>query len=357
MKKLRLGLIGLGGVAQVCHLPGYREVETIAIVAGADLRKDVLMKVTTEWGFNGYTDYEKMLKKENLDIACILTPPSIRRQITEKVAEHGVNVLVEKPMALTLEDAISMIAKCEKEGVKLCYGETFRFLPTCNKAKEMIENGLLGDLSLLLETVIRGQGLAHYEPYHIYPIGAPGAGAWGLTDHGIHLVDTFRWFTGSEVDWVFGRGTRSGKPPSTEFLTMKFKTGVIGQLIYNETTYPSDMPYEGIFSWGSYDAQGISRWEQFPGNFRVHGTKGALRIFAYPNKMFFFGEDKKQEIKVLDKPHPHHFGLQIESFAKHLIHGEDPDVTGIDGLKDLQIILAAYESFESQKIVQIKSPI
>ena len=90
-----------------------------------------------------------MLIKENLDIACVLTPPGVRRQITEKIAEHGVNVLVEKPMALTLEDAKSMILKCQKENVKLCYGETFRFMPTCIKAKNMINNGLLGDLFLL----------------------------------------------------------------------------------------------------------------------------------------------------------------------------------------------------------------
>ena len=56
-----------------------------------------------------------MLRKENLDIACVLTPPSTHREIVEKVAEYGVNVLVEKPMALTLEDAKAMITKCKKK--------------------------------------------------------------------------------------------------------------------------------------------------------------------------------------------------------------------------------------------------
>lgn len=355
MKKLRVGFIGLGHVAQVCHLPGYKDVEIIEVVAGAELREDVLSKVSSEWGFKGYNNYEEMLKKENLDIACITTGPRFSQEITERVAEYGVNILVEKPIALTLEDAESMIAKCEKEGVKLCYGESFRFFPTCIKAKEMIDEGLLGDLFLLMETAIGGRGPEHFHSYHIYPTGAPGAGKRGLTDHGIHLVDIFRWFTGSEVEWVFGRGNRAGQPPSTEFLTMKFENGAIGQLIYNEATYPSDMPYEGIFSWGSYVAKGVSRWEPHASNFRVHGTMGALRIFTYPNKMFFFAEDKQEQIRVLDCPHPGHFGLQIESFAKRLLNNEEPEVTGIDGLKALQIILAAYESFETRKIVPIKT--
>ena len=105
-----------------------------------------------------------------------------------------------------------------------------------------------------------------------------------VTDHGIHLVDVFRWLTGSEVEWVFGRGVRSGQPPTTEFLTMIFKNGTIGQLTYNEATYPSDMPYEGIFSWGPYDGGGVSKWEPTPGNFRIHGTKGALRISRIQTK-------------------------------------------------------------------------
>jgi len=353
-KKCRVGFIGLGHVSQACHLPGYEGVENVEVVAGAELREDVLRRVSSEWGFRGYTSYEEMMRREDLDIACVTVGPRFSREVTERAAEHGVNVLVEKPMALTLEDARSMIAKCEREGVKLCYGETYRFLPACRRAKEMIDEGALGDLLLLMEKVIGGRGPEHFRFYHIYPDGAPGSGGMGLIDHGIHLVDVFRWFAGSPVEWVFGRGNRVGRPPGTEFLTMKFKSGAIGQLVYNEATYPSDMPHEGIFSWGSYWAQGKPGWDPHPRDFRVHGTKGALRIFPYANKMFLFAEGRQEQVRLPDSPHPHHFGLQIESFARSVLNDEEPEVTGVDGLKALQIILAAYESYENQKIVKIK---
>jgi UDP-N-acetylglucosamine 3-dehydrogenase len=354
MRKVKVGIIGLGHVAQMCHLPGYRDVEVIEVVAGAELQENILCRVSSDWGFKGYKDYVEMLEKEDLDIACITTGPRHAREITEKAAELGVNVLVEKPMALTLNDAMAMIKKCKKEGVKLCYGETFRFFPTFIRAKKMIDEGALGDLQLLLEIYIGGLGLDNFQPYAIYKEGDPGSGSMGLTDHGIHLVDVFRWLTGSDVEWIFGRGNRAGRPPSTEFLTMKFQNDAIGQLIYNESTFPSDLPYEGIFSWGAYSAGGVSSWELTPCNVRIHGAKGALRIFPYSNKMFIFSEGEQRQIRVQDQPHPAHFGLQIESFAKRLLLGEEPEVTGLDGLKSLQIILAAYESFETKRIISIK---
>lgn len=181
----------------------------------------------------------------------------------------------------------------------------------------------------------------------------------GLVDHGIHLVDIFRWLTGSEVGAVAGRGNYSSMPPETEYLTMIFKNGAIGQLIYNEATYPSDMPVEGIFSWGgSWDIHGNllpgGGWNAYPGSIRVHGEKGALRIFHYANKLFFFREERQEQIQVPDRPMPSNFALQMESFAKCVMKDDEPEVTGIDGLKALQVVLAAYESFETQKIVPIK---
>jgi len=354
MRRCRVGFIGLGHVAQSCHLPGYAGVENVEVVAGAELREDVLRRVSAEWGFRGYASYEEMLGGEDLDIACVTVGPRLSREVAERAAEHGVNVLVEKPMALTMEDARSMVEKCRREGVKLCYGETYRFLPACRRAKEMIGEGVIGDLLLLTEDIVGGRGPEGFSFYHIYSDGAPGSGGLGLMDHGIHLVDAFRWLAGSPVEWVFGRGNRAGRPPSTEFLTMEFGSGAIGQLVYNEVTYPSDMPYEGIFSWGAYWAGGKPVWDPHPRDFRVHGTRGALRVFPYANKMFLFSEDRQEQVRLRDRPHPQHFGLQIESFARSVLSDEEPEVTGVDGLKALQIILAAYESYETRRIIKIE---
>jgi len=359
VKKLRVGVIGLGRVAEV-HLRGYQEVSQIEVVAGAESRADRLAQMAGTWGFEGYTDYVEMLQKEDMDIACILTPTSFHRAVTEAAAEHGVHVLCEKPMALTVADARAMIDRCKAAGVKFYYGSSYRHLPACRKAREIIEEGAIGDPLLLMETFVGGQGLAGWNPlneYH-YPSGGPGGGGMGMMDHGIHLADILPWLTRSEVAWVFGRGNLSGEPPRAEHLTMQLKNGAVGQLVYCEATFPSDLPYEGIFGWGlSYRPDGSLSsepgWENQPGSIRVHGTKGALRIYHYANKLFHFTEERQGQVRVMDRPHPGNFGLQMESFANSILRNEEPEVSGEDGLKALQVILAAYESALTQQAVII----
>lgn len=360
MKKLKVGLIGLGKVSEM-HLLAYKDVEVIKVVSGADISKDRVNQVINRFGIKGYTDYEEMLKKEKLDIVCVLTPPSVHKEITERAAEYGVNILCEKPMALSIEDAKSMIVKCKKEGVKLAYGASYRFLSPIRKAKEIIDKGLLGEIVLMLEENINGSGLKGWAPlgFNHYPKGGPGGMGMGLIDHGIHLVDIFRWFTSSEAKWVFGRGNISGEPPVTEFLTVEFANKSIGQLIYNEATFSTDMPYEGIFSEGAgWNPKGelvtIPSWDPHPGYIRVYGTLGSLRIFHYANKLYLFNNDGLQEVTNIGRPCPYNFTLQMESFATRLLNDEDPEVTGIDGLKALQIILAAYTSFQDKKYVFVE---
>jgi predicted dehydrogenase len=363
MKKLKVGLIGLGEVAEI-HLEAYKEVTQIDVVAGAEPKKDRISYITEKWGIKGYTNYEEMLDKEKLDIVCVLTPPPLHREVTERVAEHKVHVLCEKPMALTLSDAKSMIDKCEKEDVMFCYGASYRYLCACRKAKEMIDKGKLGDVKLLMEFFIGGEGGKNWSelgPDH-YPRGGPGGGGMGLIDHGIHLVDLFGWLSDSDVISVFGRGNYSEEVPHTEYLTMEFDNAAVGHLIYNEATYPTVLPYEGIYSWGgSWDIQGKltlgGGWTEYPGNISVYGSEGSLRIFYYANKLFFFDGQTKKQIRVMDRPMPANFALQMESYAMRLQKGLAPEVMGSDGLRALQVILSAYESFETKRIVTLNSTI
>lgn len=360
MKKLSVGLIGLGNVSEV-HLEAYKQVKQIEVIAGAEINKGRLDYMVKKWGFKGYLDYEEMLEQEDLDIACVLVPARDHREITEKIAKSKINVFCEKPIAIKIEDAKNMIDICKFEGVKLCYGASYRWLPACIKAKKLIQQNKLGKIDLLMETSIGGGGLENFQDAgeHHYPIGGPGGGMMGLVDHGIHLIDMFIWLMDSDAEYVIGRGNISGQTPLTEFLTILFENGAIGQLVYNEATYSSNLPYEGIFSWGgSWDFKGNlslkGKWEAHPGNIRIHGEKGALRIFYYANKLFFFSDNKQQPIRVKNRPMPGNFAMQMESFANAVIYNKAPEVTGLDGLKALKILHAAYESYQTKKMVKVK---
>jgi predicted dehydrogenase len=197
-------------------------------------------------------------------------------------------------------------------------------------------------------------GPGHYE------IGGPGGSDWGLLDHGIHLADSFSWLMNSDIASVFGRGALSGGGPLTEYLVMNFENGALGTIVYNSSTFSSDLPAEGIFSWspewtewkvGDGQRQVSGTWAEHPASIRVHGTHGALRIYYYANKMFLFAEGRREQIQVLDQPMPRHFGLQMQSFAQSILDDRSPETNGWDGVKALRAVLGAYESSKKQRVI------
>lgn len=354
---LKVGLIGLGAVAEA-HLEGASTAVGVDVVAGADLDPLRLGQMTERWRIKGYADPGEMIDAEKLDIVCVLTPAATHREVTRLAAERGVHVLCEKPMAVTLDDGRAMIADCARCGVKLAYGSTYRHLPAVREARKIVAQGGLGDLLLLSEHVVGGAGPGAWREYgpHHYPAGGPGGGGMGLVDHGVHMVDVFRWLTGSEVEFVVGRGNLSGGNPHAEFLTMFFFSGAVGQLVYNEITFAADLPSEGIFSWGgrwSGDGSVIAGggWDSHPLSIRVHGTQGALRILPYAHHLFHFTEGAVRQVPFEGSPMPGNFTRQLESFAHSVRHDVEPEVTGEDGLRALEVILAAYDSFAKKRFV------
>src|SRR5262249_36280405 len=153
---------------------------------------------------------EALLARGRPDIACILTPASTHRALTERCARAGSHILCEKPMAVTLDDALAMKSACEKNHVQFFYGSSYRYLPAVQKAKSLIAQGVIGTVRLIVEQVIGGEGPAAHHPLSAahYPQGGPGGGGYGLVDHGIHMLDIFPWLCGSPVVSVFGQGDR-----------------------------------------------------------------------------------------------------------------------------------------------------
>ena len=208
--------------------------------------------MSTLHGFRGYSDYRDMLESESLDIVCVLVPVNLHREVTVACAEAGVHVFCEKPIAITLADAQQMVSVCGQRGVKFFYGASYRFLPAVRKARELIAAGAIGDVLLLTESILGGSGPDGFLPMGTihYPQGGPGGSGLGLVDHGVHMIDLFPWLAGSEIVSISGRGNISGETPSTEHVNMILSNGATGQLLYNDGTFDTDLPAEGIFSHG-----------------------------------------------------------------------------------------------------------
>lgn len=346
---LKAGIIGLGGVSEA-HLSAYPQVAGIKVVAAAEPRQQRRDEMSALHGFRAYADYHAMLEKETLDIACVLVPAGLHREVTVTCAETGVHVFCEKPIAVTLADAEDMVSLCDQSGVKFFYGASYRFLPAIRKARQLIATGTIGKVMLMTESVVGGSGLEAHVPLSFahYPKGGPGGSGMGMVDHGIHMIDLFPWLIESEIVTISGRGNNSGEPPATEYAHMTFANGAVGQLLYNDCTFYTDLPPDGIFSHGtSWDINGYvpaDTWDAHPGCIRVYGTKGSLRIFHYANHLILNNRDGLRQIQLPRQLPPAQFGMQMESFVHSINDYLPPEVSGQDGIKALQALLAIYKN-------------
>lgn len=355
-ERLRVGLIGLGGVGRL-HLEAYKASRLTRVVAVAE--PDPARRAAAGGGLAAYADAAEMLAAEALDIACVLTPAASHAALVGLCAGAGVPVLCEKPLAATPAEGRAMIEACRAAGVRLAYGASYRCLPALRRARALIADGAIGEVVLLREQSVGGQGPASrlLLPAAHYPVGGPGGTPMGLVDHGVHLIDAFAWLTGARVTGVFGRGNVSGRPQGVEHLTLTLSNGAVGSLIYDEGTFATELPAEGQFSWGaSWDAEGFhpgGAWAAHPGSIHVHGTAGALRIFHYANTLYLRDASGLRQVPVEGAAAPAHFAAQIDAFAEDLIAGRPPRAAAEDGLTALEVLFAAYRSAETGRLVQV----
>jgi predicted dehydrogenase len=351
---MRVGLIGLGNVAE-SHLIAYQTLPNIDIVGAAEPREDRRMAIAGQYGIDVFETAASLLSEARPDIACILTPARSHRALTEQCAAAGVHVLCEKPMAVSLEDAHAMNRACEAAGTAFFYGSSYRFLPAVVEARELIATGAIGEVRLMLESVIGGQGVkafAALPPEH-YPEAGPGGGGYGLVDHGIHLIDVLPWLCGSQITMAFGRGDRTGQAAQPEFALLQLDSGALGVLVYDGSTWPMELGWEGAYSsakeWAEHRGWigDVGKWEQSPGSIRAYGSEGSLRIQYYVNKLYLSDKNGTREIPVSSPTTPWHFGRQLEAFTECLEAGTPPQISSADGIRALAVLHALYTSAAS----------
>jgi len=345
MTDLRVGLIGLGTVGRI-HAEAYRGLRGARLVAVADSNAAALSALERSAPVETYADARAMLEQARLDVVCIATPAASHEALTTLAAERGVQVLVEKPIALTPESAGRMIAVCATAGVRLFYGSTYRFLPAVRRARALVQAGAIGEIVLLREQALGGRPETQPMSEHHYPVGGPGGFPMGLVDHGIHLIDVFAWITGARVLGGHGRGNRTGQPMRTEFLQLDYDNGAIGELVYNECTFPTELPNEGLFSLGDgWDVDGYVKaggWIKHPSSFHLYGTKGSLRVFHYANLLYHCSAEGVRQLPLEGAPAPDHFRAQMQCLVDDIAAGRPAATPGEVGLATLQTLLLAY---------------
>ncbi len=201
---LRVGIIGCGTIADL-NILGYLHSPDTEIVAVSDTDIKMAAEKLERWGLRTlkvYPDYREMVNHEDLDIVEILTPHHLHGPMTEYCARAGIpGISIQKPMAHTITDCERMIKVCEEERVKLKIYENFRFYPVYLRAKELLNNGIVGELlNFRINTIHAGgpsmprdlKSMLWRQNFNLC-----GGGPW-VYDDGIHKFSTALWLMGQE---------------------------------------------------------------------------------------------------------------------------------------------------------------
>jgi len=207
---LRVGIIGAGDIANL-NIQGYIHSQDTELVAVSDIDISNAGEKLERWGLRTlkvYTDFKKMINHEDLDIIEILTPHHLHYPMTEYAAKAGIpGISVQKPLAHNISDCERMIKICEEENVKLKLYENFRFYPPFLKAKELLDNGIIGDpLNFRIVNILTGgPSMNNLKGFQWRTNLEMCGGGPEVFDDGQHKLSVALWLMDEErVDQVYG---------------------------------------------------------------------------------------------------------------------------------------------------------
>lgn len=189
---MNAGVIGVGNMGRH-HARNYAEIASTKLVAVADPKPEVGQALADKFKVNYYRDYREMLKKEKLDLVSIAVPTKFHKQVALDCIDKGIHILIEKPIASTVQEAKQVVLKARNKGIKFTVGHIERFNPAVIKLKELIDSGKLGEI-------------VSVATFRMGPMPTRIKDANVVIDIGVHDIDIMNWFFGRLPDKVTSQG-------------------------------------------------------------------------------------------------------------------------------------------------------
>ncbi|MBP2000282.1 putative dehydrogenase [Paenibacillus shirakamiensis] len=340
MTKIKVAVIGCGAIAQRRHIPEYASNPNVELVAFADPVPGRAQEVAEQYGdIRAYTSYEELFAKEKVDAVSVCTPNYLHAPVAIAAANRGFHVLVEKPMATTVEESEQMIEAAKKNGVYLMVGHNQRLMPPHVKAKEIMDSGRLGKV-LTFRTAFGHPGPESWS--------VDGRDSWffnkeeammgAMGDLGVHKSDFIRYLLQDEVAEVAGFiGTihkEGTEVDDNATCILRMKSGAVGTLVASWTQYQS-----GDNSTVLWCENGVMKIGTIEGN-EVIVELNNETVETY--KVGAMATNEKQVPSGV-----------IDEFITSIISKTPPTISGEEGLKSLKVILAAFESQETGRIIKL----
>lgn len=341
MTQIRVGIVGCGSIARHRHAPEYAANPHVKLVAFADKGEERAKSLAEKYGADYYADYMDLVARDDIDAISVCTPNYLHAPVTVAAARSGKHVLCEKPMATTVDEAKEMVSAARLAGVKLMIAHNQRLMPVHLKAKEILESGRLGKVLTFRTT------FAHGGPERW---SAEGPGGWffqkqqafvgALGDLGVHKVDLIRWLLDEEIVEVAamsGTLEKSGADVDDNAVCLlKTENGAMGTMTASWTYKPRE------------DNSTV-----------LYCEKGTMHIGVDPSYGVIVDlQDGQRELYQLTSMQTNEAGGQktsgiIDSFVGCIVTDTEPEIPGEEGLKSLEVVIAAVKASERKTVVSI----
>lgn len=344
---IRIGIIGCGKIAQVRHIPEYADNPDAKLCAFYDLDIARAGELAEKYGGKAYDTAEALLADPEIDAVSICAANYAHAELTIKALDAGKHVLCEKPMATKLDDCEAMVECAGKNGRFLMIGHNQRLAKAHSKAKQLIDDGLIGNIVSFRTTFGHGGP----ETWSINP----GKNVWffdkkraamgAMADLGVHKTDLIQYLTGQRVIRTTAR------------LVTLDKRGEDGQLISVDDNAVCIYEMSGgafgtmTASWTHYGAEDNSTV--------LYGTKGIMRIYDDPVHSIVVtladGTVQNFDVEQIQTNDNQTKSGVIDLWVSCLKNNTPPEISGESALSAMRAVFASIESSETGKTVEIEA--
>lgn len=319
----RVALIGLGAMGRN-HLRVLSEIESADLVAVCDSNETAVAAARRRYGMKGYDSWREMLDHEQLDAVVVAVPTRFHREVGVAALEHGVHLLVEKPIAPTLEEGRALVEAASKSGRLLAVGHIERFNPAVRELQKRI---VAGELGRVFQVHARREGPF---PARIRDVGV-------VIDLATHDLDVMGRIVGSNVTRLFAETEQRIHTEHEDMLNavLRFDSGAVGVLQVNWLTPTkirelSVLGERGLFT-VNYLTQELTHFK----NAEVQGGTGSLSHLRTVSE---------GEVIRFPVAHSEPLRLELQSFLQAVDDGGPAEVDGEAGLRALHLALALITS-------------
>lgn len=340
---IKFAIVGCGRISKRhSELLGENQIKDGSLVAVCDHILDRAEVIAKKYKIKAYKCMHEMMQNEDVDVVVILTESGLHAKHTIALAKYNAHIMVEKPMALRLEDADLMISACDENNIKLFVVKQNRFNVPVVQLRKALEAGRFGKLIMGTTRVRWCRPQSYYDQ-------DSWRGTWEfdggvLTNQASHHIDLLEWMMG-DVESVFAKSKNALadiEAEDTAIVILKFQNGALGVIEATTAIRPKDL--EGSLS--------------------ILGEKGSVEIGGFAvneMKTWNFSEAIDGDDEVIEKYSvnpPNVYGFGHQEYYEHVVDCIKNDsqqlVDGLKGRKSLELINAIYESIETGKEITLR---